>query len=395
MKYNTFFASLILAIFVCFPLRLLANEILVDNCEICKEHGMGMVCEFEELAKFGNLFVNSLDNLATPNEVDAYVECQLQHLTLIEENASEWKSDYKEKYVHYINEAATSFGVPPQLLQCSFLKEGKFNRNAKESIIYKWEDGDVAKDDDGNRIRLPGAKGMCQFMDETASHVDTILVRAQRNLHIEEPSTRTGKKDRDLWRRWEQTFNGLISNGLYADYGTDIPTRFSTTGALRPQNCIAAAALYYNDMVTQISAHLNVDDIGDVLHEAIDGSDRDATKNLMIVLAAAYNAGPGAIGRILKRLETPVTLQAMANQVKEYAPRETKRYITSLENCLSPNNFDPPSGWYQPDGMKPPTCEEQKAKAISGAYGTSGEFHHNDNWPNGSPRIPNSEEKFP
>lgn len=316
-----------------------------DQCDFCSEHGLGMICHFSEMRGLTGLFMESLDNMANVHEVDAYIECQL--MGRFEPNKEEFLSSYMNEYRGYISQAAQTFGVPPQLMQCSFLIEGHYDRNTPNSSA--------------------NAKGLCQFNQITANHVNDLLANGQSVAAITEDTSRTDRKDGHHWQRWNDYYTNLRSLGMY---NNPTPENFSfDVGTGIPQNCIGAAGLYYNDMMYQISSRLGVGDLGEVLEFVDDGDRRDATLNLMLVLGAAYNMGPNGAGRLLARLDNPTSLTAMVAVLEESAPGQTRDYIESLRRCMTSGNFEPPTAWFRSNPDLAPSCSTQREQLEGGQFG--------------------------
>lgn len=316
-----------------------------EQCDYCSDFGLRVICDFNELRGLASLFVSSLDNMANAHEVDAYIECQL--MGRFEKNKKKWIEAYQNEYRGYISQAAETFGVPPQLMQCSFLIEGHYDKKTPKSSA--------------------NAKGLCQFNKITANHVNDVLANGQAVSG--KPESRTDRKNQMHWQRWDQYYSDLRTVGMYK---SSTPKDFSyDVGTGIPQNCIGAAGLYYNDIMYQISSKLGVGDIGEVLEFVDDGDRQDATLNLMLVLGAAYNMGPAGASRILKKLDNPTSLTSMVKQLEKDAPGETKIYIKSLRRCMTPGNFEPPAAWYRKNPDAAPSCSEQKQQQESGMFGDS------------------------
>lgn len=325
-----------------------------EQCDFCRDHGMGMICNFAEMRGLTGLFMESLDNMANAHEVDAYIECQL--MGRFEPNKADFLRAYQDEYRGYISQAAQTFGVPPQLMQCSFLIEGHYDRNTPDSSA--------------------AARGLCQFNQITANHVKERLANGSSVSGITDDTSRTDRKDYGHWQRWDEYFTNLRSLGMY---NNPTPADFTyETGSRIPQNCIGAAGLYYNDMMYQLSSKLGVGDLGEVLEFVDDGDRRDATLNLMLVMGAAYNMGPGGASRILGRLDNPTSLTAMVAQLESDAPGQTKDYMDSLRRCMTSGNFEPPTAWFRSNPAAAPSCTDQSQRLQAGEFG---EHNYLGYWP--------------
>jgi hypothetical protein len=329
------------------------------NCATCLDYGMGLVCEVENLRGLADIVVQSLGNVRSPFQVDQYISCQLAARG--EEQAPQWLLDYNDQYRLYIKSAAATFGVPPQLLQCAFLKESVYNSDVKNS---------------GS-----GAEGLCQIMPDTRNYIDQVLSsaadrRASGKIYdaIEEMEMdqvqsgdeayyKTILKQDDLYQLWNQNFINLDQQGLYpyrSEGQLDLPTGFSSIGVKRPQNCIAGAALYFRDITSKLSVKIETTSGDEILSGQSAKGDENATLNLMLIMGAAYNAGPGTINNLLKKDGSSMTLQEMVETLEASGNKEMTDYMKSLRSCLTPGGFAPPERWYREDGRAPPLCEGYK-----------------------------------
>lgn len=331
------------------------------NCALCLDYGMGLACEVESLRGIADIVVQSLGNVRSPFQVDQYISCQISARS--DEKAPEWLKKYNDEYRHYIKSAAENFGVPPQLLQCSFLKES----------VYNAEVGDSTS----------GAQGLCQFMPNTRDYIDRVLSSASDRqksgrlydlIELEEQGLiKESEYDYynsimhldDLYRRWNQTFIDLDQQGRYpyrSDGQLDLPTGFSSVGVKRPQNCIAGAALYFRDITSQLSVNIEATSQDQILSGQSARGDGNATLNLMLIMGAAYNAGPGTVNSLLKADGSSMTLQQMVETLEASNNKEMTDYIKSLRRCLDPGNFEAPERWYSKGGVTAPSCEAHEQK---------------------------------
>jgi hypothetical protein len=321
--------SYLLSLVLSLALRVASAEEASTSCKTCNEFGIGAICQIQELAALSEVMVNSLSNVRSPHQVDAYIRCQLRGR--LESDKLERELDYLNQYRHYIKAAAKSFGIPPQLLQCAILRETAFDAESESSTA--------------------AARGMCQITPITQTAIDQIV----RN-----DSSR-------LSGMWDEAFVDLIQKDLYGfpneNGEAEPPTAFTTNGVHRSQNCIVASALYFRDMLQGL-ASLTKDSSPEQLIEN-NSSDPSAYTNLLLILGAAYNSGPQAIRDIVSKTSPAFQLKTMVAKIAKDASGETKRYVESLRRCLTPGDFHPPAGWYDENpndnerGMPPPECSDE------------------------------------
>jgi len=314
-------------------------------CHSCATFGFGLVCQYDGLRALSTAFANSFQNIRSPNQVDAYVKCQLGGLP--DPKAATWAQEYEDNYRHYIKATASAFETPPQLLQCSLLLESRYNRNTKSSHR--------------------DAKGLCQITPITSRAVNQVLQGEPSPRSDSTPESTVLSHDEQLRGKWTQNFETLRSQGRYKN---GVPTNFTTQGAGIPQNCIAAAGLYHRDIVSMLSPQFSAMSYEAVL-KTNENPSPTAALDLMLIMAAAYNRGPTAIAKILKRLPPSADLATMRQVVRDNVPRETRNYMESMESCLTLGDTDAPIGWYKKGGMKPPTCESSSRDVHEGFDGTT------------------------
>ena len=333
------------------------TELNAANCGECDEYGMGFVCKVDELKNLSTLVVNSLYNIKSSLQVDEYIRCQI--LGRQDSNKQEKLERYLKEYRYYIKTTAESFDVPPQLLQCLLLKESVYD------------------EDIGNSTS--GAKGLCQMLPITRDHINGIIsnanlrrstgkiqkirseISAGQVKAVDEDYYATVVKQDNLLEMWNQNFEKLKQQNRYPL--KSIPTAFSNKGLKMPQNCIAGAGLYFREIMTHLNFNFSDTSMEEIISGAADGSDTVAAINLMLILGAAYNAGPGTVNKFIKTAEKALTLASVVKALENSKNGQMKGYMKSLRNCLTAENFDPPNGWYNKGGMAPPTCEEEKQNA--------------------------------
>lgn len=341
--------------------RALGTNSVATSCYSCRWHGFGGLCEIEALQPSLEVIADSMSNVRSPAQIDQYMDCMLANATLAGDGHSQYFSNYRT----YIQSASEAFGVPAQLLQCIFLKESQYNKDIRESEVRN------AKGE-----KVPGAQGLCQIMNGTRKDVNTIIKEGRNFEKREEEYSAKLRDDNQLsnsnrrymtiklrqvrqYRNWKTYF----SNQWYRDlHGSSVPNSFSNVGRKRPENCIGAAALILREKLWEISdgsfSDMNFDQL---TNNRAGDNDPNAARNLMLIMGASYNAGSGGrVGDVIRNAD-PQTLEEIARQLKTNpAVRlETQNYLQSLENCLTPGNFEGPVGFF---GSSPrPDCNEQKA----------------------------------
>lgn len=309
------------------PSHRLAQDQMVQetNCHTCNTFGIGALCQIKEFASLSEVMVNSLSTTRSPFQVDAYVRCQLQGR--LEGDKLDRELEYLNNYRHYIKAASKAFGIPPQLLQCSILRETAF--------------------DDESSASHAAARGMCQITPITQRAIDQIVQDGQSLLSA----------------KWDRAFDNLIAQGKYNfpnDAGeSEPPSAFTTKGVHRSQNCIIASALYFRNMLEGLASLTGSSHSEDLVSR--NSSDPNAYTNLLLVLGASYNAGPQAIKGIIKNVSPNFKLSAMVSKIESEASGETRRYVESLRRCLTPGDYRAPAGWYDEnplDGKKSMTTPE-------------------------------------
>jgi hypothetical protein len=272
-------------------------------------------------------------------DVRRYIDCYLPEGSLENPTNKTNITALEKEYWPMIETAAREFQVPRTLLACLLFRESRFNRNATSSTGAIG----LGQQMPDNIRYLSNIIGMRPRQDDIQKYQELASLTPRTAQEREDKSYATTRlKNANLSAMWQSYFSRLTSSGHHKG---PAPRSLNQTTVRTPAHAIGASALYMRIILLHFNEELD--------NELVEKTSRENSQfKAWLASAGAYNMGPGAASRLIKRAGVQRDPEAWL-RVLSRSNAETRDHILSIRRCAA-NAASDKEAWLQPAGDRNP-----------------------------------------
>jgi hypothetical protein len=281
----------------------------------------------------------------SPEELKKYIHCYLPP-------NEKYHTEF-DKHAEKIAKAGVAFGLPPNLVECAFLRESKF---ISESKSHK------------------ACVGIAQIKAATANYIGQIIREnpessSRKDKYQMEQTALGGRADQLKAQgvRAKSPFRGEFArrriNAWHYDtveswrkyhsmMGLKDPGTYEAKSRTDPDRSIPAGAFYFKFISVEVLNLLNVNDPAEQAALAKD-------PRFAQCIAAIYNWGPRGFQNLAIRYQKAGrrldTIDQVLEMLQKGAPRETRNYMYAIKTCSERDNF---RSYETPDHRRDLSCKD-------------------------------------
>jgi hypothetical protein len=273
-----------------------------------------------------------------------------QYLKCYTTSATVWEQIDKT-YLPIIESAARTYGLPKTMLACLIFAESTFNPKAESDsgAFGLGQHTQIANDEFTRILKNDTEEEIAENERKVASTPEEVakwktMSVATAKIAISHADTRVIQYG--FARKWDDYFKDLNRRRIYDG---NAPKIMNDQMLSNPAISIGASAFYLHMMMTHLKRNLDKDIV--VSRKSAD----EANVDLLLAAAGSYNIGPGSASYVLRKIEPPDRKAWVEALMK--SNEETARYITKIQNCLSPSSSKTQGAFLPPPNSFPYSCE--------------------------------------